>query len=169
MNDRETMSMGTEVDFSNWEVNTNGFEPKKKKPKISMTEKVIEPDPEIVKAFADKMGLDNELTPEEIKEISDKVEQLRKKKAAEKAEALKREAEAKAVEAARAEEVRKNKRKVPQADIINPVELKNLAVRLMPTADKVKKEDFEKISDNAINLAYTFLSVWNKVVETVKV
>jgi hypothetical protein len=39
----------------------------------------------------------------------------------------------------------------------------------MPTADKVKKEDFEKISDNAINLAYTFLSVWNKVVETVKV
>lgn len=171
MNDRETMSMGTEVDFSNWEVNTNGFEPKKKKPKISMTEKVIEPDPEIVKAFADKMGFDNELTPEEIKEISDKMEQLRKKKAAEKAEALKKEAEAKAVEAAKVaeEEAQKNKRKVPQADIINPVELKNLAVRLMPTADKVKKEDFEKISDNAINLAYTFLSVWNKVVETVKV
>lgn len=48
---------------------------------------------------------------------------------------------------------------------LNPVELKNVAIKLMPTVDNIDPEKYEKISENAINLAFTFLNVWNQKVQ----
>lgn len=48
---------------------------------------------------------------------------------------------------------------------VNPVELKNIAVRLMPSADKVNSEDYDKVCEKAIDLAYNFLKVWDLKIE----
>lgn len=48
---------------------------------------------------------------------------------------------------------------------LNPAELKQIAVKLMPTAEKIAPSDYEKVSEYAINLAFTFLNVWNQKVQ----
>lgn len=49
-----------------------------------------------------------------------------------------------------------------QEAMLNPNELKSIAVKLLPTVDKVSSEDVVKVSERAINLAFTFLRVWNE-------
>ena len=53
-------------------------------------------------------------------------------------------------------------------EYVNPVELKNIAVRLMPSADKVSLEDYDAVCEKAIDLAYNFLKVWDLKVEISK-
>ena len=48
---------------------------------------------------------------------------------------------------------------------LNPAELKSVAIRLMPTVEKIVPNDYEKVSELAINLAFTFLNVWNQKVQ----
>lgn len=55
---------------------------------------------------------------------------------------------------------------------LNPVEMKNIAVKLMPTVDKLMPNIYEpvdraamrNVSEAAINLAFEFLKVWNEKV-----
>ena len=51
---------------------------------------------------------------------------------------------------------------------VNPVELKNIAIRLMPSDDKVNSEDYDIICEKAIDLAFNFLKVWDLKVEITK-
>lgn len=51
---------------------------------------------------------------------------------------------------------------------VNPVELKNIAIRLMPSVDKVNSEDYDIICEKAIDLAFNFLKVWDLKVEITK-
>lgn len=53
-------------------------------------------------------------------------------------------------------------------EYVNPVELKNIAIRLMPSADKVNSEDYDAVCEKAIDLAFNFLRVWDLKVEISK-
>lgn len=55
---------------------------------------------------------------------------------------------------------------------LNPTELKNIAIKLMPTVDKLMhniyepldKDAMRNVSETAINMAFEFLQVWNEKV-----
>ena len=69
---------------------------------------------------------------------------------------------------------KENKRDVPKKDVkdipafqeavINVNELKNIAVRLLPSVDKVEEKDYADISQKAIDMAFIFLKVWDSKV-----
>ena len=61
---------------------------------------------------------------------------------------------------------KKNIKDIPayQEASINPNELKNIAVRLLPSVDKVEEKDYADISQKAIDMAFIFLKVWDSKV-----
>lgn len=60
------------------------------------------------------------------------------------------------------------KMELPNNQYVNPVELKNIAIRLMPSADKVNPEDYDMVCEKAIDLAFNFLKVWDLKIEITK-
>jgi len=54
--------------------------------------------------------------------------------------------------------------KIPAANeaVINPTELKSIAVRLLPSVDKLESgEKYAEYCEKAIDMAFTFLKVWD--------
>jgi len=63
---------------------------------------------------------------------------------------------------------RKKLREIPAANeaVINPLELKSIAVSLLPKVDSLEKgEKYVDLCEKAIDMAFTFLKVWNLKVE----
>ena len=60
-------------------------------------------------------------------------------------------------------ETKKNFKEMPGTKemSINPSELKSIAVRLLPTVDKVDEENYDSVCEKAIDLAFNFLKVWD--------
>jgi len=62
------------------------------------------------------------------------------------------------------EKPKKSVDKIPAANeaIINPTELKSIAVRLLPSVDKIMSgEKYAEYCEKAIDMAFTFLKVWD--------
>ena len=131
-------NMGTVADFSNW----NGIkaEGSFKHMKLSSKERVIDEE-------------ENDIPEESIEEFVKpeiKVDEPKVKNDNEKQETK--------------EPLKKNIREVPAANeaIINPTELKSIAVRLLPSVDKVLSgEKYAEYCEKAIDMAFTFLKVWD--------
>ena len=163
---------GTVADFSNWKgVRADGnFKPMK----ITSSEKIIEPVEEqeivsaeeqpIIKRKMDKTTeeqeimdktteeqeiMDNFPTPPKLNNVEDFAKDSIAKKKVERSE-------------------------MPgvQQAYLNPNELKEIAIKLMPTIDKLTHNIYEPISidamrnvsEAAINMAFEFLKVWNEKV-----
>ena len=153
---------GTVADFSNWNgVKADGnFKPMK----ITSSEKIIEPVEEqeivsaeeqpIIKRKMDKTAeeqeiMDNFPTPPKLNNVEDFAKDSIAKKKVERSE-------------------------MPgvQQAYLNPNELKEIAIKLMPTIDKLTHNIYEpisidamrNISEAAINMAFEFLKVWNEKV-----
>lgn len=153
---------GTAADFSNWKgVRADGnFKPMK----ITSSEKIIEPVEEqeivsaeeqpIIKRKMDKTTeeqeiMDNFPTPPKLNNVEDFAKDSIAKKKVERSE-------------------------MPgvQQAYLNPNELKEIAIKLMPTIDKLAHNIYEPISidamrnvsEAAINMAFEFLKVWNEKV-----
>ena len=153
---------GTAADFSNWKgVRADGnFKPMK----ITSSEKIIEPVEEqeivsaeeqpIIKRKMDKTTeeqeiMDNFPTPPKLNNAEDFAKDSIAKKKVERSE-------------------------MPgvQQAYLNPNELKEIAIKLMPTIDKLTHNIYEPISidamrnvsEVAINMAFEFLKVWNEKV-----
>ena len=153
---------GTAADFSNWNgVKADGnFKPMK----ITSSEKIIEPVEEqeivsaeeqpIIKRKMDKTTeeqeiMDNFPTPPKLNNVEDFAKDSIAKKKVERSE-------------------------MPgiQQAYLNPNELKEIAIKLMPTIDKLTHNIYEPISidamrnvsEAAINMAFEFLKVWNEKV-----
>ena len=153
---------GTAADFSNWKgVRADGnFKPMK----ITSSEKIIEPVEEqeivsaeeqpIIKRKMDKTTeeqeiMDNFPTPPKLNNVEDFAKDSIAKKKVERSE-------------------------MPgvQQAYLNPNELKEIAIKLMPTVDKLTHNIYEplsrdtmrNISEAAINMAFEFLKVWNEKV-----
>lgn len=153
---------GTVADFSNWKgVRADGnFKPMK----ITSSEKIIEPAEEqeivsaeeqpIIKRKMDKTTeeqeiMDNFPTPPKLNNVEDFAKDSIAKKKVERSE-------------------------MPgvQQAYLNPNELKEIAIKLMPTIDKLTHNIYEPISidamrnvsEAAINMAFEFLKVWNEKV-----
>lgn len=153
---------GTAADFSNWNgVKADGnFKPMK----ITSSEKIIEPVEEqeivsaeeqpIIKRKMDKTTeeqeiMDNFPTPPKLNNVEDFAKDSIAKKKVERSE-------------------------MPgvQQAYLNPNELKEIAIKLMPTIDKLTHNIYEpisidamrNISEAAINMAFEFLKVWNEKV-----
>ena len=153
---------GTAADFSNWNgVKADGnFKPMK----ITSSEKIIEPVEEqeivsaeeqpIIKRKMDKTTeeqeiMDNFPTPPKLNNVEDFAKDSIAKKKVERSE-------------------------MPgvQQAYLNPNELKEIAIKLMPTIDKLTHNIYEPISidamrnvsEVAINMAFEFLKVWNEKV-----
>lgn len=153
---------GTAADFSNWKgVRADGnFKPMK----ITSSEKIIEPVEEqeivsaeeqpIIKRKMDKTTeeqeiMDNFPTPPKLNNVEDFAKDSIAKKKVERSE-------------------------MPgvQQAYLNPNELKEIAIKLMPTIDKLTHNIYEPISidamrnvsEAAINMAFEFLKVWNEKV-----
>lgn len=58
-----------------------------------------------------------------------------------------------------------NERSAVEEGFVKPNELKSIAVRLLPTVDKINKEDYLELSEKAIDFAFAFLKVWDNKVE----
>ena len=124
-------SSGTVADFSNWAVN-NSFGTMKK-PKLSSSERVIEPE-----------------VDEEEPGVVNKTKQFQ-------------EAKERQQMAEQKVEQQSEKRKPPfDVRIKSWPEVKELAKRLLPTVDKVKVEEHPLACELAINLAMTFEAIWNE-------
>lgn len=137
--DSTRVPFGTVADFSKWNMGVKGFEHMK----ISSSEKIIEPEQGIDPTLKNRV---NEIKKEEPKIDSD----LSK---------IKQEAN----EIAKKKIQQQEKRNIPT--MVNPVELKNIAVRLLPSAKDIKPEEYDNVCEKAIDLAYNFLKVWNLKVE----
>ena len=67
-------------------------------------------------------------------------------------------------EAERIFQPKKNFNEIPAANeaILNPTELKSIAVRLLPSVDKIENnEKAAEYCEKAIDTAFTFLKVWD--------
>ena len=153
---------GTAADFSNWNgVKADGnFKPMK----ITSSEKIIEPVEEqeivsaeeqpIIKRKMDKTTeeqeiMDNFPTPPKLNNVEDFAKDSIAKKKVERSE-------------------------MPgvQQAYLNPNELKEIAIKLMPTVDKLMHNIYEplsrdamrNVSEAAINMAFEFLKVWSEKV-----
>ena len=61
-------------------------------------------------------------------------------------------------------QLKKSVDKIPAANeaVINPTELKSIAVRLLPSVEKVENnEKYAEYCEKAIDIAFTFLKVWD--------
>ena len=153
---------GTAADFSNWNgVKADGnFKPMK----ITSSEKIIEPVGEqkifsaeeqpIIKRKMDKTTeeqkiMDNFPTPPKLNSVEDFAKDSIAK-----------------------EKVERSEMPGVQQAYLNPNELKEIAIKLMPTVDKLTHNIYEplsrdamrNISEAAINMAFEFLKVWNEKV-----
>ena len=153
---------GTAADFSNWKgVRADGnFKPMK----ITSSEKIIEPVEEqeivsaeeqpIIKRKMDKTTeeqeiMDNFPTPPKLNSVEDFAKDSIAK-----------------------EKVERSEMPGVQQAYLNPNELKEIAIKLMPTIDKLTHNIYEPISidamrnvsEAAINMAFEFLKVWNEKV-----
>lgn len=148
---------GTAADFSNWNgVKADGnFKPMK----ITSSEKIIEPVGEqkifsaeeqpIIKRKMDKTTeeqeiMDNFPTPPKLNSVEDFAKDSIAK-----------------------EKVERSEMPGVQQAYLNPNELKEIAIKLMPTVDRMPdytKESIRAVSENAINIAFEFLQVWNEKV-----
>ena len=153
---------GTAADFSNWNgVKADGnFKPMK----ITSSEKIIEPIGEqktfsaeeqpIIKRKMDKTTeeqeiMDNFPTPPKLNSVEDFAKDSIAK-----------------------EKVERSEMPGVQQAYLNPNELKEIAIKLMPTVDKLTHNIYEplsrdamrNISEAAINMAFEFLKVWNEKV-----
>ena len=142
---------GTVADFSNWNgVKEGDF----KHMKINSSEKVIEP-------------IDENTEFDEQKEI----QEIETPKEPE----TKPEVNISVPPKEREEQNFKERPGVQQA-YLNPVELKNISIKLMPTVDVLMANVHEpldrnimrNVSEAAINLAFEFLQVWNEKVSVEK-
>ena len=62
-------------------------------------------------------------------------------------------------------EPKKDLTEMPGKEIYaNPAELKTLAIKLLPTVDKVSKEEYNSLCEKAIEMAFAFETVWSKKV-----
>lgn len=160
--DEMRVSNGTAADFSNWNgVKADGnFKPMK----ITSSEKIIEPVGEqkifsaeeqpIIKRKMDKTTeeqeiMDNFPTPPKLNSVEDFAKDSIAK-----------------------EKVERSEMPGVQQAYLNPNELKEIAIKLMPTVDKLTHNIYEplsrdamrNISEAAINMAFEFLKVWNEKV-----
>lgn len=145
---------GTVADFSKWKGVKEG-EFKHMGMKINSSEKVIEP-------------VENEEFDEQVS-----VPEMNKKPEVElPPQPQFRDEPARKPEPQQQETVEMPDRPGTQQAYLNPNELKSIAVKLMPTVDKLMHNIHEQldrntmrhISETAINMAFEFLQVWNEKV-----
>lgn len=68
----------------------------------------------------------------------------------------------------RKEASQQQKRELPNSPkelTVNPNELKNIAIKLLPDVSKITDGDYESICDKAIEMAFAFESVWQKKIQ----
>lgn len=53
----------------------------------------------------------------------------------------------------------------PKELTVNPLELKSIAIRFIPTVDKITSDKYNEICDEAIELAFAFETVWQKKIQ----
>lgn len=133
---------GTVADFSNWKGVKEGGFTHMK---ISSSEKVIEPNEDAEKNETIIERVENEKVIEPNEDAEEKDEN--------------------------AKQDLKDRQGMRQA-YLNPTELKNIAIKLMPSVDKLMHNIYEplsrdamrNVSEAAINMAFEFLQVWNEKV-----
>ena len=174
----------TAADFSNWKgVGENGFKSMKKV--ISSKERVIEPEQDGIEDTSEEDKLMSTPLPppkpkkvnveppkESIPQTKQKEIDLGKVKHSKRVDVPLDKPDLSRSIADGVEEGRKNiRQEAPQPDrsqmpgvqeaILNPAELKQIAIKLLPNVEKVKPEDYAQVSEMAINFAFEFLKVWN--------
>ena len=144
--DEMRVSNGTAADFSNWNgVKADGnFKPMK----ITSSEPIIKRKMEKKEQKTEEINkqeiMDNFPTPPKLNSVEDFAKDSIAK-----------------------EKVERSEMPGVQQAYLNPNELKEIAIKLMPTVDRMPdytKESIRAVSENAINIAFEFLQVWNEKV-----
>lgn len=125
-------NVGTVADFSNW----NGIKAENnfKHMKLTSKERIIEPEIDEKEKTEDEFDSEMAEAAKETKNIEE------------------------------APNNKKDIKNIPAVNeaVINPTELKSIAVRLLPSVDKLESgEKYAEYCEKAIDMAFTFLKVWD--------
>ena len=161
--DEMRVSNGTAADFSNWNgVKADGnFKPMK----ITSSEKIIEPVGE-QKIFSAE---EQPIIKRKMEKKEQKTEEINKQEIMDNFPTPPKlnSVEDFAKDSIAKEKVERSEMPGVQQAYLNPNELKEIAIKLMPTVDRMPdytKESIRAVSENAINIAFEFLQVWNEKV-----
>ena len=154
---------GTAADFSNWNgVKADGnFKPMK----ITSSEKIIEP----VEEATEEMQIEQPIIKRKMEKKEQKTEEVNKQEQMNKSPEppILNKVEDFDKDSIAKEKVERSEMPGVQQAYLNPNELKEIAIKLMPTVDRMPdytKESIRTVSENAINIAFEFLQVWNEKV-----
>ena len=154
---------GTAADFSNWNgVKADGnFKPMK----ITSSEKIIEP----VEDTTEEIQVEQPIIKRKMEKKEQKTEEVNKQEQMNKSPEppILNKVEDFDKDSIAKEKVERSEMPGVQQAYLNPNELKEIAIKLMPTVDRMPdytKESIRAVSENAINIAFEFLQVWNEKV-----
>ena len=154
---------GTVADFSNWNgIRADGnFKPMK----ITSSEKIIEP----VEEATEEMQIEQPIIKRKMEKKEQKTEEVNKQEQMNKSPEppILNKVEDFDKDSIVKEKVERSEMPGVQQAYLNPNELKEIAIKLMPTVDRMPdytKESIRTVSENAINIAFEFLQVWNEKV-----
>lgn len=154
---------GTAADFSNWNgVKADGnFKPMK----ITSSEKIIEP----VEDATEEIQVEQPIIKRKMEKKEQKTEEVNKQEQMNKSPEppILNKVEDFDKDSIAKEKVERSEMPGVQQAYLNPNELKEIAIKLMPTVDRMPdytKESIRAVSENAINIAFEFLQVWNEKV-----
>ena len=159
---------GTVADFSNWNgIRADGnFKPMK----ITSSEKIIEP----VEEATEEMQIEQPIIKRKMEKKEQKTEEVNKQEQMNKSPEppILNKVEDFDKDSIVKEKVERSEMPGVQQAYLNPNELKEIAIKLMPTIDKLTHNIYEPISidamrnvsEAAINMAFEFLKVWNEKV-----
>ena len=154
---------GTVADFSNWNgIRADGnFKPMK----ITSSEKIIEP----VEDATEEMQIEQPIIKRKMEKKEQKTEEVNKQEQMNKSPEppILNKVEDFDKDSIVKEKVERSEMPGVQQAYLNPNELKEIAIKLMPTVDRMPdytKESIRTVSENAINIAFEFLQVWNEKV-----
>lgn len=154
---------GTAADFSNWNgVKADGnFKPMK----ITSSEKIIEP----VEDATEEIQVEQPVIKRKMEKKEQKTKEVNKQEQMNKSPEppILNKVEDFDKDSIAKEKVERSEMPGVQQAYLNPNELKEIAIKLMPTVDRMPdytKESIRAVSENAINIAFEFLQVWNEKV-----
>ena len=154
---------GTVADFSNWKgIRSDGnFKPMK----ITSSEKIIEP----VEDATEEIQVEQPIIKRKMEKKEQKTEEVNKQEQMNKSPEppILNKVEDFDKDSIAKDKVERSEMPGVQQAYLNPNELKEIAIKLMPTVDRMPdytKESIRAVSENAINIAFEFLQVWNEKV-----
>lgn len=157
---------GTAADFSNW----NGVraDDNFKPMKITSSEKIIEP----VEESTEEIQVEQPIIKRKMEKKEQKTEEINNQEPMNKSPEppILNKVEDFAKDSIAKEKVERKEMPGVQQAYLNPNELKEIAIKLMPTVDKLMHNIYEplnrdamrNVSEAAINMAFEFLQVWNE-------